>query len=136
MWGNSDIPYLNQMTTPERIEQSTEKDIYFVKIGANISEISQLLDLGPFQKILKVSSKHLMPVGTEQPLSIDIHILYKKLNQGKIVSLSHLKECALKDLLIMFPDMVTSAFTIKSIIKVSGDKEWFMQMLPYLISEM
>ena len=31
IWGNSDIPYLKQTTTPDRIEQSTKQVICFTK---------------------------------------------------------------------------------------------------------
>ena len=55
MWGDSDIPYLQQMTDPERIKKSISRGIYFAKIGAKITETSQPLDLGPFFKILKKS---------------------------------------------------------------------------------
>ena len=32
MWGDSDIPYLQQMTDPERIKKSISRGIYFAKI--------------------------------------------------------------------------------------------------------
>ena len=48
MWGDSDIPYLQQMTSPERIKLSIARGVYFAKIGAKITETSQPLDLGPF----------------------------------------------------------------------------------------
>ena len=53
MWGDSDIPYLQQMTDPERIKKSISRGVYFAKIGAKITEASQPLDLGPFFKVLK-----------------------------------------------------------------------------------
>ena len=48
MWGDSDIPYLQQMTDPDKIKLSISRGIYFAKIGAKIIETSQPLDLGPF----------------------------------------------------------------------------------------
>ena len=50
MWGDSDIPYLQQMTSPERIATSIKRGIFFAKIGVKITETSQPLDLGPFLK--------------------------------------------------------------------------------------
>ena len=40
MWGDSDIPYLQQMTSPERVSESVTRGIFFAKIGAKISETS------------------------------------------------------------------------------------------------
>ena len=53
MWEDSDIPYLQQMASPERIKLSVARGVYFSKIGAKITETSQPLDLGPFFKVLK-----------------------------------------------------------------------------------
>ena len=50
MWGDSDIPYLQQMTSPERVSESVTRGIFFAKIGAKITETSQPLDLGLFFK--------------------------------------------------------------------------------------
>ena len=40
MWGDSDIPYLQQMMSPSRIQSSIKKGIYFAKVGAKITETS------------------------------------------------------------------------------------------------
>ena len=48
MWGDSDIPYLQEMTSLERIDVSTLCGILFAKIGTKIAETSQHMDLGPF----------------------------------------------------------------------------------------
>ena len=50
VYGNSDITYLQQMTSPERVSESVMRGIFFAKIGAKITETSQPLDLGPFFK--------------------------------------------------------------------------------------
>ena len=66
LWGDSDIPYLQQMTNPARVEDSMNKGIHFSKIGAKITETSQPLDLGPFFKILKMSGRNSISVGSIQ----------------------------------------------------------------------
>ena len=48
MWRDIDIPCLQEMTSPERIEQSISRGILFTKIGAKITETLQPLDIGPF----------------------------------------------------------------------------------------
>ena len=55
IWGDSDIPYLQQMTSPERIKLSISRGVFFSKIGAQITEMSQPLDLSPFFKFKKKS---------------------------------------------------------------------------------
>ena len=110
MWGDSDIPYLQMMTSPSRIQKSIKKGIYFAKIGAKITETSQPLDLGPFFKILKMSGKKMTSEGMEKPLMILIDIIFKQLKADKILLLTYLKECSLKDLLSTAPDMMASAF--------------------------
>ena len=70
MWGDSDIPYLQQMTDPERIKLSISRGVYFAKNGAKITENAQPLDLGPFFKILKRTGSSMTSVGIETPLSI------------------------------------------------------------------
>ena len=116
MWGDSDIPYLQQMTSPERIAQASKLGIYFAKIGAKITETAQPLDLGPFFKILKISGKHMTSVGLEKPLTNTVIGLFQKLRNERKVILSTVKENALKDLLITAPDMVSNAFTKKSLV--------------------
>ena len=116
MWGDSDIPYLQKMTSPENIDLSIKKGIYFAKIGAKITETSQPLDLGPFFKILKMAGRHMTSVDTEKPLSIIVDLLFKHLRREKKLLLSGLKETALKDLLITAPEMMAAAFTRKSMI--------------------
>ena len=67
LWGDSDIPYLQQMTSPERIDRSMKRDWYFAKIGANITETSQALDVGTGFKVMKLSSRTISSVGSEEP---------------------------------------------------------------------
>ena len=117
MWGDSDIPYLQQMTTPHRVKSSSLLGLYFAKIGAKITENAQPLDLGPFFKILKVSGKYMTSVDTMKPLTMVVDITMKKLRKDKILLLPTLKECALKDLLITTPEMMTAAFNEHSMVK-------------------
>ena len=114
MWGNSDIPYLQQMTDPERIKLSISRGVYFAKIGAKITENAQPLDLGPFFKILKRSGRCMTSVGIETPLSILVDIIFKKLRKDKILVLSSLKENASKDCLVTTPEMISNSFTKKN----------------------
>ena len=81
MWGDSDIPYLQQMRSPEGIEVATKRGIYFSKIGTKITEISQPLDLSSFFKIPKVSRRYMTYFGMEKLLIIVIDILFKKLRK-------------------------------------------------------
>ena len=84
MWGVSDIPYLQEMTFPERIEHSIERGILFTKIGAKITEISQPLDLGPFFKMMKVSGWHMTSVGIDISFTILVENIFQKLRKDKV----------------------------------------------------
>ena len=117
MWGDSDIPYLQQMTSPERIQLSIARGIYFAKIGAKITETSQPLDLGPFFKILKQSGRNMTSVGIVTPLSILIDIIFTSLRKKKQLVLSKLKENALKDCLNTTPEMIAKSFSKQSLIQ-------------------
>ena len=50
IWGDSNIPYLQQIPSPERIAESLARGIFFAKISAKIIETSQPLDLGTFSR--------------------------------------------------------------------------------------
>ena len=56
-------------------------------------------------------------VGIENPLSILIDILYKKLRKENILNLSTLKEDSLKDLLVTAPEMMAAAFKESSLVQ-------------------
>ena len=117
MWGDSDIPYLQQMTSPDRIATSIKRGIFFAKIGAKITETSQPLDLGPFFKVLKKSGRHMTSVGMSSPLTILVDIIFKKMRREKVLVLAPLKENALKDCVSTAPIMFSSAFNKDSLTK-------------------
>ena len=56
-------------------------------------------------------------VGMEKPLKIVIDILFKKLRTDKELLLSTLNECALKDLLVTSPEMISSDFSDSSLVQ-------------------
>ena len=94
MWGDSDIPYLQQMTSPERIKLSVARGVYFSKIGAKITETSQPLDLGPFFKVLKKAGKKMTSVDMETPLTLQLAIIFKNLKEEGISSILFEGECS------------------------------------------
>ena len=94
MWGDSDIPYLQQMTSPDRIVKSLSRGIFLAKIGAKISEISQPLDLGTFFKVLNVSGRNMTSVGMEKPLSIMTDITFKRLRKDFFTHNSSEEKCS------------------------------------------
>ena len=67
-WGDSDIPYLAMMNSPKKIEKNMSRGILSCKIGAKITESVQPLDVGPFFKMLKSSSRNTTTLGTDDPL--------------------------------------------------------------------
>ena len=83
MWGDSDIPYLQQMMSPAKILSSIKKGILFAKIGAKITETYQPLDLGPFFKILKISGRNSTSVGSVSDMTITVDNMFKKLGMKK-----------------------------------------------------
>ena len=97
MWGDSDIPYLQQMMSPTRIQQSLKKGLCFAKIGAKITETSQPLDIGAFFKVMKVSGKHMSSIGIDKPLTCTTDVLFKRLKKDKVLNLAYLKENSLKE---------------------------------------
>ena len=84
MWGDSDIPYLQQMTDPERIKKIISRGVYFTKIGAKIAEVSQPLDLDPFFKVLKKVGSNTTSVGVVSPLSILVDIIFSSIRNKRI----------------------------------------------------
>ena len=83
LWGDSDIPYLQRMTSPERIQNSMENGLLFAKFGAKTTENTQPLDLGPFFKILRMNGKNMTSEGTEKPLTFAVNTLFKRLRTEK-----------------------------------------------------
>ena len=110
LWGDSDIPYLQQMTSPERIADSMNKGIYFSKIGAKITETSQPLDLGPFFKILKMAGRNSTSVGTVSDMTITVDKMFKNLSFDKEIILRTDKLNALKDRVVCSPEIMTKSF--------------------------
>ena len=110
LWGDSDIPYLQQMSAPERIKRCLQQGVSFGKFGAKITEGTQPLDLGPFFKTLRWCGKHMTSEGIEKPLTITIVNLFQQLRRDNVLLLPTVKENALKDLLITTPEMMTKAF--------------------------
>ena len=116
MWGDSDIPYLQKMTSSKNIDLSIKKGIFFTIIGAKITETSQPLDLGPYFKVLKMVGRYITSLDTEKPLLIIVDLLFKHLRQEKKPLLSGLKDTALRDSLIIAPEMMAATFTKKLMI--------------------
>ena len=116
MLGGSDIPYLQQMTSPELVKASVSRGMFFAKIGAKITEMSQPLDLRPYFKILKVSGRQMTSVGTETSISILVAIQCKELRKNKQLMVSALTQSALKDCITTTPDMIAADFLKCSII--------------------
>ena len=89
--GDSDISYLQQMTSPERIDRSMKRGLYFTKIGAKITEASQALDDGVGFKVMNVSGRTMSSVGSHKPLTIIVDMIFKHLRKDKILLLPNLK---------------------------------------------
>ena len=111
MWGDSDIPCLQQMTDPERIKKIMSRGAYFTKIEAKVTETSQPLYLGPFFKILNQSGRNMTYVGIDSPLSTLVNIIFTSLRKKKLLLLSTLKENALKDCINTSPDIIVASFS-------------------------
>ena len=105
------------MTNPVRIEYNMNKGIHFSKIGANITETSQPLDVGLFFKILKMTGHNSTSIGTTSDMAFIVDKIFKKLTMDKNVILSTCKLNALKDCIISTPDMMTKAFSTRTIQK-------------------
>ena len=116
LWGDSDIPYLQEMMCPERIIASQLLGLNFGKIGAKITESSQPLDLGVFFKILRLCGKNMTSVDTVKPLTLFVNTIFKQLRDDKELLLPSLKENALKNLVITAPELINKAFSEKSIV--------------------
>ena len=117
MWGDSDIPYLQQMTTPERIATAMLLGLYFAKIGAKITENSKPLDMGQMFKILRLSKRQMTSIHKEKPLSVMVDLIFKQLRENKELLLSTLKEEALKDLLVTVPETMAKAFSATNVLE-------------------
>ena len=135
LWGDSDISYLQQMTNPARVEDSMKKGIYFSNIGAKIAETSQPLDRGPFFKILEMSCRNSTYAGSISDMTLSVDKMFKKLSINKDVVLSIGKLNTLKDCIICTPEMMTNAFTTRTIQKAvvsSGILDHRMKLCPDL----
>ena len=92
MWGDNEIPYLQQMMSPDRIKVSLKRGIYFAKIGVKITEISQPLDLGPHFKVLKSTGGSMTSVEKDSPLTIMVDMIFDELRKIKVLLLPRLKK--------------------------------------------
>ena len=113
LWGDSAIPYLQQIMTPSRIIAAMLLGLYFAKFGAKITESTQPLDMGPFLKILRLNGKNMTSIDTVKPLTILVDMIFKDLRAKKELLLPPLKEAALKDLLVTAPELMNSVFSEK-----------------------
>ena len=92
MWGNSDIPYLQHMMSPDCIEVNLKHGVYFSKIGAKITETSQLLDLGLHFKSLKSTGRSMTLVGKDSLLTIMVDMIFDDLRKRKVLLLPRLEK--------------------------------------------
>ena len=77
MWGDSEILWLQIITSHARIQNNLKRGMCFSKLGAKINENSQSLDLGTFLKILIICGKKMTSEGKERPLMNLIGIIFK-----------------------------------------------------------
>ena len=117
LWGYSDIPYLQHMTDPTRVEESMQWGIYFSKIGSKITEIAQPLDLGPFFNILKSSGWNCTSGGQPTALSLKINVIFAKLSKIKQLVLATGRGDLLRDCITTAPEMISNLFTQRTIQK-------------------
>ena len=103
MWGDSDIPYLQQMMYLDCIKVTLKRGVYFAKIGAKVTEISQPLDLGTHFKILKSTRGSMTSVGKDSTLTIMLDMIFDDLRKIKALLLPCLKNNALKDCIATSP---------------------------------
>ena len=70
MWRvlDSDAPNLKSVLDPDIVEQNLSRGVEYNKIGAEITETVQSLDLGPFFKIMKCASRKTTARGMDTPL--------------------------------------------------------------------
>ena len=123
IWGDSDIPYLQQMTKPSQVKNIIQRGIFFSKIGAKSTETSQPLDLGQFFNMLKATGRAMTSIGQINPSTLMIDYIFRKLAKDKQLHISNLKSCALKDFLCTAPNVFGAVFNKDSSIKVFVDSE-------------
>lgn len=102
------------MTNPVRIEDSRNKRTFLSKI-AKIAEFFHQLYLGPYLKILKMLKRNTIYIGSILHMNNTVDIMFKKVSMNKEVVLSIGKLNALKYRIICSHDMITKAFTDRTI---------------------
>ena len=112
-WGDSDIPYLGLINSPTKIERSVSRGIKKCKIGAKITEPVQPLDVGPFFKTMKSSSRTTTTLGTDNPLRSTVIGIFKDLSLDNSLRLPANKSNAIIDCISSFPEMGVKCFSSK-----------------------
>ena len=74
LWDDSDISYLRQLTDPGRMKDSLYHGVYHAKIGVQITETIQPLNLRPNFKILKTFARTCTTKYRDKPLTIYVKV--------------------------------------------------------------
>ena len=109
-WGDSDIPYISQLNSPEKIERNLKRGIYNAKIGAKITECVQPLDVGPFFKCMKSTARRATTIESESPVRVRVVDDMRRLSRDKLVILSTVKNSAVIDCIASSPEIQSKSF--------------------------
>ena len=110
-WSDSDIPYLQQLAEPGRMEASIRMGILNCKIGAKITDKVQPMDVGSGFKVLKTTARTNTCVGTETSLTKFVTRAFEDMRSMNQLKLSSMKEVIVIDCLLTSPTLLSKSYS-------------------------
>ena len=97
VWGDSDIPNLQQLSDPIRIESSVKMGILHCKIGAKITDKVQPMDVDATFKVMKSVARTTTSIGNGNSLSVYVIRAFIEMHLSNNLKLVSQKELIITD---------------------------------------
>ena len=117
VWGDSDIPYLQQLSDPIRMESSVKMGILHCKIGAKITDKVQPMDVDAGFKVMKSVARTTTSIGNSNPLSIYVNRAFGEMRHSNKLKLVSQKELIITDCILSTPEILSKSYSKERIEK-------------------
>ena len=117
LWGDSDIPYLHQLSDPKIMENSISMGILNSKIGAIITDKVQPMDVDSGFKIIKTAARTTTLIGENTPLTTVVNHTFDNMRNNNKLKLPSHKESIIKDCVLSSPEILSKSYSSDTIMK-------------------
>ena len=117
IWGDSDIPYLQQLSDLIRKESSVNMGILHCKIGAQITDKVQPMDVDAGFKVMKLVARTTISMGHSNSLSTYVYRVFSEMHLSNKLKLVSQKELIITDYILSTPEVLSKSYSKERIEK-------------------